>query len=276
MSGAHPRGCGRRGLWRALGRADAGGELVPIGLGQVLAHLLMLRLLQVVGGGVLQVGLHLGEVTAAVGAGRVGTRAPGTRAVPPTLSTSPGTGGGGWKGTGVLMAGEGGAPSCCCCCCRNWTTAACCRRSRCSSCCACSRMSCMRSPMRDAMVAAGSLRTQEHGPVRQRAPSPSRSWYVCGGSHGATGDAGPSEGKGHVHSHGAGWLLSWAMRLAAPHGDRSGRPAALQSGAGSRVSPDSPGSSLSRELWPRPGPQGTVGVAAPPSPGLHSSPPTAP
>lgn len=41
--------------------ADVGSKLVPVGLGQVLPNLLMLGLLQVVGGGVLQVGLHLGK-----------------------------------------------------------------------------------------------------------------------------------------------------------------------------------------------------------------------
>lgn len=67
MPSMHPWGGGRRGLWGTLGRADPGCELVPVGLGQVLSHLLMLGLLQVVGGGVLQIGLHLGEATAAVG-----------------------------------------------------------------------------------------------------------------------------------------------------------------------------------------------------------------
>lgn len=44
-----------------MGWADVGRKLVPVGLRQVLPHLLVLGLLQVVGGGVLQVGLHLGK-----------------------------------------------------------------------------------------------------------------------------------------------------------------------------------------------------------------------
>lgn len=61
MSSSHSWGGSWWGLRRALGRADVGGKLVPVGLGQVLPHLLMLRLLQMVGCGILQVGLHLGR-----------------------------------------------------------------------------------------------------------------------------------------------------------------------------------------------------------------------
>lgn len=60
MSSPHPRGGSRQGLRGALGRADVGSKLIPVGLRQVLPHLLVPGLLQVVGGGVLQVGLHLG------------------------------------------------------------------------------------------------------------------------------------------------------------------------------------------------------------------------
>lgn len=117
MSSPHPWGSCWQRLRGALGRADVGSKLVPIGLGQVLPHLLVPGLLQVVGSRVLQVGLHLG-----------GGESKGSRASEAsggseqawaglTFSTSPGTGGGDWKWTGVLMAGVGGPPSCCCCCC---------------------------------------------------------------------------------------------------------------------------------------------------------------
>lgn len=60
MSSPYPwGGCWQR-LRGALGWADVGSKLVPIGLGQVLPHLLVPGLLQVVGSRVLQVGLHLG------------------------------------------------------------------------------------------------------------------------------------------------------------------------------------------------------------------------
>lgn len=81
-------------LWRVAGRADVGSKLVPIGLGEIRLNLLIPRLLQVVGGGVLQVGLHLhGDNPSA---------SPHTRGSPHppsqhhTLRTSPGTGGGDW------------------------------------------------------------------------------------------------------------------------------------------------------------------------------------
>lgn len=123
MSGPHPWGGSRQGLRGALGGADVGGKLVPVGLRQVLPHLLVPGLLQVVGGGVLQVGLHLrrGVQKAGVPGGpEAGCEGTGpTRRTGPTFRTSPGTGGGDWKWTGVLMAGVGGPPSCgcgCCCC----------------------------------------------------------------------------------------------------------------------------------------------------------------
>ena len=78
MSSPHPWGGSRQGLRGALRRADVGGKLVPVGLGQVLSHLLVPGLLQVVGGGVLQVGLHLGRgekarVLGLLEAGQAGT-----------------------------------------------------------------------------------------------------------------------------------------------------------------------------------------------------------
>lgn len=80
VSGPHPWGGSWQGLWGALGGADVGGKLVPVGLGQVLPHLLVPGLLQVVGGGVLQVGLHLGAGRRQrFKAGAQRTKAPGDR-----------------------------------------------------------------------------------------------------------------------------------------------------------------------------------------------------
>lgn len=116
MAGPDAWGRGRGWLGRVAGGADVGSEFVPVGFRQIRLHLLVPRFLQVVGGGVLQVGLDLwGQIPS--GTAWVGTRrgTGGHRGHHGTLSTSPGTGGGDWKWTGVLMAGlEATGMRCCC------------------------------------------------------------------------------------------------------------------------------------------------------------------
>lgn len=96
------------------GGADVGSELVPVGLREISLDLLVPRLLQVVAGGVLQVGLDLaGTKPIRDPRGWCQTRVKGGHHG--TLRTSPGTGGGDWKWTGVLMAGlEAMGMRCCC------------------------------------------------------------------------------------------------------------------------------------------------------------------
>lgn len=113
MARPDTRGRGRGWLGRVAGGADVGSELVPVGLRQIGLDFLVPRLLQVVRGGVLQVGLHLRGQNPS-GTPRV-SHTPGQRGQHGTLRTSPGTGGGDWKWTGVLMAGlEATGMRCCC------------------------------------------------------------------------------------------------------------------------------------------------------------------
>lgn len=94
-------------------------------------------------------------------------------------------------------------------------TACCCMRSRCSSCCACSRMSCMRSPMRDAMAAAGAgfLRTGGRGQVcearvRFRALGPRGGAQTRGIAPAVQETPRPRAGKGSAQGHSGAWNAS--------------------------------------------------------------------
>lgn len=96
MAGSDAGGRGRGWLGRVADGTDVGSKLVPVGFGEVGLNLFVPRLLQVVGGGVLQVGLNLqGDKPSGISHT---PSAPGQGGHPQhcTLRTSPGTGGGDW------------------------------------------------------------------------------------------------------------------------------------------------------------------------------------